>query len=86
MVVLPVPSGLLRYQPQERRMRSNARVDWRAMRCPLISNDWTKATMLLGSSGQIAPMGPQFLVRDCEMVPTFEASAAENARAMLLAS
>lgn len=88
MTVLSVPLGLLRYQPQERRMRSSARLV-----CPMVKWAWISkldinGDIFSGSSGATAPIGVQFLRRlvDISLAVEDVGETTPNRIAMLLAS
>lgn len=88
MTVLSVPLGLLRYQPQHRRMRSSARLVSPIVKWACISKLDMKGDMFSGSSGATAPIGVQFLRRLVEIVWAVEdvGETTPNKRAMLFAS
>ena len=68
MTVDSVPLGLLMYQPQLRLIRSRARSALPIVKCAAISKLDIKGEMFPGSSGEMAPIGPQFLTRFVDML------------------
>jgi len=86
MTVLSVPLGLLMYQPQLRRMRSRALSALSISKWACISKDEMNGEMFSGSSGAMAPIGPQFSVNFWEMLVVRSGEATSKRIDMLFAS